>query len=178
MAAAVVIGVLFERLHKSPPAVQPFALGRRRDRVPDGRPADHGHRHLQHAGHHQFQRGAGGPLDAALTPDDLQVFDWLEAQHRADGHRSRSIRCRATRRRGRTCRPSASGAWPRPADLDGAAGEVSAGAPTAIRTIFDEAPLLAYERAVRAGINYVIVGPPERDGTSWRRRAIRFDSRT
>ena len=52
----------------------------------------------------------------------------------------------------------------RPADLDGAAGEVSAGLGR-IRTIYDEAPLAAYERAVRAGINYVIVGPPERDGT-------------
>ena len=31
-----------------------------------------------------------------------------------------------------------------------------------IRTIYDEEPLYAYEHAVRAGINYVIVGPPER----------------
>jgi hypothetical protein len=35
-------------------------------------------------------------------------------------------------------------------------------ASTAVRQIFDEPPLLAYERAVRAGINYIIVGPPER----------------
>jgi hypothetical protein len=32
----------------------------------------------------------------------------------------------------------------------------------AIRQIFDDPPLLAYERAARAGINYIIVGPPER----------------
>ena len=31
-----------------------------------------------------------------------------------------------------------------------------------MRQLFDEPPLLAYERAVRAGINYIIVGPPER----------------
>ena len=31
-----------------------------------------------------------------------------------------------------------------------------------IRLLYDEQPLLAYERAVRAGINYVIVGPHER----------------
>ena len=33
----------------------------------------------------------------------------------------------------------------------------------AIRPLFDESPLAAYERAVRAGINYVLVGPPEHD---------------
>jgi hypothetical protein len=32
-----------------------------------------------------------------------------------------------------------------------------------IRLIYDEEPLFAYERARRAGINYIIVGPPERD---------------
>ena len=31
-----------------------------------------------------------------------------------------------------------------------------------VRAIFDEPALAAYERAVRAGINYVLVGPPER----------------
>ena len=31
-----------------------------------------------------------------------------------------------------------------------------------IRAIFDETPLSAYERALRSGINYIIVGPPER----------------
>ncbi|MDP3716787.1 MAG: hypothetical protein Q8T13_03370 [Acidobacteriota bacterium] len=32
-----------------------------------------------------------------------------------------------------------------------------------VRSIFDEPPLSAYERAVRSGINYVLVGPPELD---------------
>ena len=31
-----------------------------------------------------------------------------------------------------------------------------------VRAIFDETPLSAYERALRSGINYIIVGPPER----------------
>ena len=29
--------------------------------------------------------------------------------------------------------------------------------------MFDESPLAAYERAVRAGVNYVLIGPPERE---------------
>jgi hypothetical protein len=28
--------------------------------------------------------------------------------------------------------------------------------------MFDESPLAAYERAVRAHVNYVLIGPPER----------------
>ena len=32
-----------------------------------------------------------------------------------------------------------------------------------IRMIYDEPPLLAYERATRAHVNYIIVGPQERD---------------
>ena len=65
MAATVVIGVLFERLHTLPRGVcAPFAWIGVVVVLPGGA-ADHGHRHLQHAGHHQFQPGAGGPLDAA-----------------------------------------------------------------------------------------------------------------
>jgi len=33
-----------------------------------------------------------------------------------------------------------------------------------IQKMFDESPLAAYERAVRARVNYVLIGPPERDG--------------
>jgi hypothetical protein len=33
----------------------------------------------------------------------------------------------------------------------------------AIRNIFEEPPLAAYERAVRAKVNYVLVGVPERE---------------
>src|SRR5204862_2429768 len=33
-----------------------------------------------------------------------------------------------------------------------------------INQIFDEAPLAAYERAVRARVDYVLIGPPERAG--------------
>ena len=50
-------------------------------------------------------------------------------------------------------------------------------ASAAIRTIFDEAPLAAYERAVRAGINYVMVGPPERAVASGRRSSDSTRSR-
>ena len=47
-----------------------------------------------------------------------------------------------------------------------------------INQIFDESPLAAYERAVRARVNYVLIGPPERRGAPWRRRAIQLDRRT
>ena len=33
----------------------------------------------------------------------------------------------------------------------------------AIRHMFEEPPLAAYERAVRARVNYVLIGPPERE---------------
>ena len=44
-----------------------------------------------------------------------------------------------------------------------------------VRMIYDEEPLAAYEHAVRAGINYILVGPPERsvhDGVEKRFESI------
>jgi hypothetical protein len=97
-----------------------------------------------------------------LQPDDLQIFDWIK--HNTDPKAIFQVD-------------------PVPRDPEHwaylsafAERRMAAGIPISmvplakyqqasndIRRIYDEAPLLAYERAVRARVNYVIVGPPERN---------------
>jgi hypothetical protein len=97
-----------------------------------------------------------------LRPDDLQIFDWL--RHNTDPKAIVQVD-------------------PVPRDPEywaylPAFGErrMAAGIPISmvplakylqasneIRLLYDEPPLLAYERAVRAGVNYILVGPQERE---------------
>ena len=97
-----------------------------------------------------------------LRPDDLQIFDWL--RHNTDPKAIVQVD-------------------PLPRDPEywaylPAFGErrMAAGIPISmvplakyqqasneIRLIYDEQPLLAYERAVRARVNYILVGPQERN---------------
>ena len=108
-----------------------------------------------------------------LTPDDRQVFDWIRHNTRPD----------AVFQVDPLVRDSETWAYlPAFAERRMAVGLPISMVPLRkyqegseqVRTIFDEAPLSAYERAVRSGINYIIVGPPERDGAPGRRAAIRF----
>lgn len=97
-----------------------------------------------------------------LTPDDRQAFHWIKLNTRPD----EVIQVDPFARNTET--------WaylPAFAERRMAAGLPISMVPLkkydegsqAIRPLFDESPLAAYERAVRAGINYVLVGPPERD---------------
>ncbi len=121
-----------------------------------------------------FTDAPSGRWTYRLTPDDRQVFDWLK--HNTDPKAIVQID-------------------PGPRDPEHwaylpAFGErrMAAGLPISmvplskyqeasanVRMIYDEAPLAAYEHAVRAGINYIIVGPPERgvhDGVEKRFESI------
>ena len=97
-----------------------------------------------------------------LHPDDLQIFDWI--RHNTDPKAIFQV----------DPVPRDPEHWaylPAFAERRMAAGIPISMVPLAkyqqasneIRLIYDEQPLLAYERAVRAGVNYVIVGPQERD---------------
>ena len=102
-----------------------------------------------------------GYFTLRLTPDDRQVFDWI--RHNTDPRDVVQVD-------------------PVPRDFDWAyvpafvERRMAAGIPISmiplskyleasnnVRLIYDEPPLLAYERAVRAEIDYIIVGPKERD---------------
>ena len=96
-----------------------------------------------------------------LTPDDRQVFDWIRHNTAAE----------AVFQVDPVVRDSETWAYlPAFAERRMAAGLPISMVPLRkyqegsdqVRTIFDEAPLSAYERARRSGINYIIVGPPER----------------
>ena len=97
-----------------------------------------------------------------LTPDDRQAFHWIKLNTRPDEIIQVDPFARDTE------------TWaylPAFAERRMAAGLPISMVPLkkydegsqAIRPLFDESPLAAYERALRAGINYVLVGPPEHD---------------
>jgi hypothetical protein len=162
MASTVVIGVLFERLHKLAPEFRSFAWIGVAIVLMAGLPTTvidiYNTQDITN-----FGQAPAGRFTLRLTPDDRQIFDWLK--HNTDPSAIVQID-------------------PVPRDPEHwaylpAFGErrMAAGLPismvplakyqqasAAIRTIYDEEPLSAYEHAVRAGINYVIVGPPERAG--------------
>ena len=160
MAAMVVIAILFERLHASSPAVRPFAWAAVAVIGLMGLPTTvidvYNTQDITN-----FNEAPAGPWTLRLTPEDLQVFDWLEQNTPPD----------AIVQIDPVPRDPASWAY-----LPAFGGRrMAAGLPIsmiplakyqeashAIRQIFDEPPLLAYERAARAGIDYIIVGPPER----------------
>jgi hypothetical protein len=161
MAATVVAGVLFERLHRLPRPVRTVAWSGVVIVLLTGVPTTaidiYNTQDITN-----FSEAPAGRWTLRLTPDDLQVFDWLK--HNTEPSAIVQID-------------------PAPRDPEHwaylpAFGErrMAAGLPISmvplgkyqqasaeIRTIYDEEPLSAYEHAVRAGINYVIVGPPERD---------------
>ena len=96
-----------------------------------------------------------------LTPDDRQIFDWI--RHNTDPEAIFQV--------DPLVRDTETWAY-LPAFAE---RRMSAGLPISmvplrkyqegserVRTIYDEPALSAYERAVQSGINYIIVGPPER----------------
>lgn len=107
-------------------------------------------------------RGAPGfTWTLRLTPDDRQAFHWIRLNTRPE----ELVQVDPFSRDSET--------WayiPAFAERRMAAGLPISMVPlkkyqegsAQVRAIFDEPALAAYERAVRAGINYVLVGPPER----------------
>ena len=96
-----------------------------------------------------------------LRPDELQAFDWIDKNTRAD----------ALFQVDPMARDSETWAYlPAFAERRMAIGLPISMVPLAkykdgseaIRAIFDDAPLSAYERAVKAGVDYILIGPPER----------------
>ena len=162
MAATVVIGVLFERLHKLPPEFRSFAWIGVVVVLMAGLPTTaidiYNTQDITN-----FSQAPAGRWTLRLTPDDRQVFDWL--RHNTDP--SAIVQIDPAPRD-----PEHWAYLPAFGERRMAAGLPISMVPLAkyqqasaeIRTIYDEEPLSAYEHAVRAGINYVIVGPPERAG--------------
>ena len=172
MAATVVIAILFERVHAAPRSRRPFAWAAVGVIGLMGLPTTvidiYNTQDITN-----FNEAPAGPWTLRLTPDDLQVIDWLKQNTDA----------KAIVQVDPVPRDPASWAYlPAFGERRMAAGLPISMIPLgkyqeashSIRAIYDEPPLLAYERAVRAGINYIIVGPPERsvhDGVE-----ARFDS--
>jgi hypothetical protein len=172
MAATVVIAILFERVQALAPSQRRFGWAAIAVIGLMGLPTTvidvYNTQDITN-----FNEAPAGPWTLRLTPDDLQVIDWLK----------RNTDPSAIVQVDPVPRDPASWAYlPAFGERRMAAGLPISMIPLAkyqeashaIRTIFDEPPLLAYERAVRAGINYIIVGPPERrvhDGVE-----ARFDS--
>ena len=160
MAATVVIGVLFERLHKLPPEFRSFAWIGVVVVLMAGLPTTaidvYNTQDITN-----FSQAPAGRWTLRLTPDDRQVFDWL--RHNTDP--SAIVQIDPAPRD-----PEHWAYLPAFGERRMAAGLPISMVPLAkyqqasaeIRTIYDEEPLFAYEHAVRAGINYLIVGPPER----------------
>ena len=172
MAATVVIGVLFERLHKWPREYGSFAWIGVVVVLMAGLPTTaidiYNTQDITN-----FSQAPAGRWTLRLTPDDLQVFDWLK--HNTEP--SAIVQIDPAPRD-----PEHWAYLPAFGERRMAAGLPISMVPLAkyqqasaeIRMLYDEEPLFAYERAVRAGINYVIVGPPERAGHAGVEQ--RFDS--
>ena len=120
-----------------------------------------------------------GSLDADADAGRTAGLRLDREQHRPGGDRSRSIRSRATRSTGPTCRPSRERRMAVGLPISMVPLAKYQQASEAIRTDLRRGSrCAAYERAVRAGVNYVIVGPPERDAHPGVEATIQLDRRT
>lgn len=160
MSAAVVIGVLVEHLATSASATQPFLTALAAAAFLGGVPTTvidiYNTQDITN-----FSEAPAGKMTLLLRPDDLQAFDWIKRNTRADAR----VQVDPVARGQET--------WAYvPAFAE---RRMSVGLPIsmvplakyqqgsdAIARMFDETPLAAYERAVRAKVNYLLIGPPER----------------
>jgi hypothetical protein len=161
MSAAVVVAVLLERLSASTSAFQPLQWAALALAFLIGLPTTIiDIYNTQDITNHNEAPGFHWTL--VLRPDERQAFDWIqkntapEARFQVDP----------------LARDSETWAYlPAFAERRMAIGLPISMVPLAkyrdgseaIRAIFDEAPLLAYERAVKSNVDYVLVGPPERN---------------
>ena len=173
MGSTVVFALLFEHMAA-------LEAGRRRigDRAGRGRLAGRGaddrHRSLQHPGHHQPRRRPKFQVDDGDDPGGLAALCVVDAKHHAQMRSCRSIPSPAPRPPGRICRRSPSGAWRWGCRLAWCPSRNTSGARIAFRRCTTPMPRAAYDTAIRNHIDYIIVGPPERQ---WHPGAEeRFDS--
>ncbi|MBY0494626.1 MAG: hypothetical protein K2Y23_10455 [Cyanobacteria bacterium] len=158
MSAAVVIGVLLEYLSARPSAWQPVLWGVIVAALLAGLPTTIiDIYNTQDISEH----GEAPYWTLMLRPDELQAFDWIKKNTRLD----------ATFQVDPMIRFLDGWAYlPAFAERRMAVGFPISMIPlrkyeqgsNAINAIFDEAPLAAYERGIRAGVHYVLIGPPER----------------
>jgi len=158
MSSAVVIGVLLERVHARPSAWQPLQWAAITIALLAGLPTTIiDIYNTQDISEH----GEAPYFTLILRPDELQAFDWIENNTRPDALFQVDPIIRAA------------DGWaylPAFAERRMAIGLPISMVPLAkyekgseaINLIFDESPLAAYERAARAKVNYVLIGPPER----------------
>lgn len=161
MSAAVVIGVLFDFLQRQDIRVRRvawigvamvFVAGLPTSAIDIYNTQDITNHGEMPAGHWTLR----------LHPDDLQIIDWI--RHNTDPKAIFQVDPVARN-------PEHWAYLPAFAERRMAAGIPISMIPLAkyqqasdqIRLIYDEQPLLAYERAVRAHVNYIIVGPLERN---------------
>ena len=160
MSAAVVIGVLVEHLAASKSAAQPFQLALLAVAFLGGLPTTiidiYNTQDITN-----FTDAPAGKMTLLLRPDELQAFDWIRHNTNPDARFQVDPIARGQE------------TW---AYLPAfAERRMSIGLPismvplakyqqgsAAIAQLFQEEPLAAYERAVKARINYVFIGPPER----------------
>lgn len=158
MAAAVVIGVLVEWIAASASTSQPFLIAALLIAFVAGLPTTvidiYNTQDISEHGNAPY-------FTLMLRPDELQAFDWIKKNTRSD----------ATFQVDPIIRADDGWAYlPAFAERRMAIGFPISMIPLAkyqqgsaeIAKLFDESPLAAYERAVRAHVNYVLIGPPER----------------
>jgi hypothetical protein len=158
MAAAIVIGVLVETIATSSSSAQPLQIAALVIAFVAGLPTTiidiYNTQDISEHGNAPY-------FTLMLRPDELQAFDWIKKNTRAD----------ATFQVDPIIRADDNWAYlPAFAERRMAIGFPISMIPLAkyqqgsaeITKLFDEAPLAAYERAVRAHVNYILIGPPER----------------
>ena len=158
MSAAVVIGVLLERVNSRPSAWQPLQWAAIAIALMAGLPTT-----IIDIYNTQdiTEHGEAPYWTMMLRPDELQAFDWIKKNTRPDAVFQVDPMIRFL------------DGWaylPAFAERRMAVGFPISMIPLAkyqqgseaINLIFEEAPLAAYERVARAKVNYVLIGPPER----------------
>lgn len=159
MSAAVVIGVFLERIVTSASALQPVQWTILVVAFLGGLPTTiidiYNTQDITN-----FGEAPAGRMTLLLTPDELQAFDWIKHHTRPDARFQVDPVARGQE------------TWaylPAFAERRMAIGLPISMVPLAkyqqgseaISKLFDESPLGAYDRAAKAGVNYVLVGPPE-----------------
>jgi hypothetical protein len=161
MSAAVVIAILLERTSATADATQPLLLAGIAIAFLAGLPTTIiDIYNTQDITNHSQAPGFRWTL--MLRPDELQAFDWIEKNTKPD----------ALFQVDPLARDSETWAYlPAFAERRMAIGLPISMVPlakyqegsAAIRQMFEEPPLAAYERAKRAAVSYILIGPPERE---------------
>jgi len=160
MSMAVVTGVWLDRLVTSTSAAQPLQLAAFVIAVLAGLPTTiidvYNTQDITN-----FTEAPAGKMTLLLRPDERQVFDWIEHNTKPDarfqvdpvvrGQETWAYLPAFAERRMSVGLPISM--VPLAKYRDGSAE---------IQKLFDESPLAAYERAVRAKVNYIVIGEPER----------------